>query len=384
MPLEGEIVVALDWDGRRVRAVDVRSSRPLAASRILIGKTAADAAATVPMLFGICGGAQGAASAAALAAAGAAGFDADDPARLDGVVVEALQAAFWHLLIDWPNTMGTATEITPVTAVRHLIATSARTTDGRALLGDRDAMRTLAQRVETLALRAIFGMPSAHWRALADVDALRAWAATGQTVPAQLLAQVLAQAPRLGHSDVAPMPCPTRAALLDVVAPAFASGIGFVRVPTWSGVPVETGALARMQHEPLVAACLAQFGNGAATRVVARLTEIAALLSELDVPDARGDLPPRVQGVALAANVGLSAVETGRGLLLHRARVHDECVVDYEIVAPTEWNFHPEGALARGLAGMEAADSALLLRAARLCVHTLDPCVASRVEVGHA
>ena len=76
--------------------------------------------------------------------------------------------------------------------------------------------------------------------------------------------------------------------------------------------------------------------------------------------------------------------ETARGLLLHRARVRDECVVDYQIVAPTEWNFHPEGALVRGLEGSTSDDEPGSLRAARLAVHALDPCVAFRVEVGHA
>ena len=64
--------------------------------------------------------------------------------------------------------------------------------------------------------------------------------------------------------------------------------------------------------------------------------------------------------------------------------VRDERVVDYQIVAPTEWNFHPDGALPRGLAGLEVDDEPRLLRAARLAVHALDPCVASRIEVGHA
>jgi len=53
-------------------------------------------------------------------------------------------------------------------------------------------------------------------------------------------------------------------------------------------------------------------------------------------------------------------------------------------VAPTEWNFHPGGALASGLEGLEADDEQQLIRSTRLAVHALDPCVAYRVEVGHA
>ena len=62
--IEGELVVRLAWDGRRVRGVRIRSTRPFAAARVLGGKTGAEAAAMVPLLFSICGRAQGAAAAA--------------------------------------------------------------------------------------------------------------------------------------------------------------------------------------------------------------------------------------------------------------------------------------------------------------------------------
>jgi len=38
----------------------------------------------------------------------------------------------------------------------------------------------------------------------------------------------------------------------------------------------------------------------------------------------------------------------------------------------------------RGLEGFEAEGEVQVTRAARLAVHALDPCVACRVEVGHA
>jgi Ni,Fe-hydrogenase I large subunit len=114
------------------------------------------------------------------------------------------------------------------------------------------------------------------------------------------------------------------------------------------------------------------------------MVEVGRLLAELGGSRPAAADPPRAQSITLGQGDGLGAVETARGLLLHRVRVHDECVVDYQIVAPTEWNFHPEGALVRRLTGLATADQADLLRTARLDVHTLDPCVACRVEIGHA
>ena len=108
------------------------------------------------------------------------------------------------------------------------------------------------------------------------------------------------------------------------------------------------------------------------------------LLEELTESDTHACVPQRVLSLPLAHGEGLAAVQTARGLLLHRARLHEQCVVDYQIVAPTEWNFHPDGALVRGLEGLEADDDLHLIGSAQLAAHALDPCVAFRVEAGHA
>ena len=139
-----------------------------------------------------------------------------------------------------------------------------------------------------------------------------------------------------------------------------------------------------MRAHPLVAALDAMYGHAAVTRIVARMVEVGALLAELAGDRSAEPDWQRTQSVTLGHGDGLGAVETARGLLLHRVRVHDECVVEYQIVAPTEWNFHPDGALVRGLASTAVTDAADLLRKARLDVHSLDPCVACRVEIGHA
>ena len=384
MNLEGEITVTLTHDGRTVRHVGVRSTRPQVAARLLTGKTAMDAAGTIPLLYAVCGGAQGAAAASALAAAGAAGFAADAPTRAGGILVESLQEGFWHLLIGWPNAMASPPHVTPVTTARYLIATSTRTPDGADLLGDEAAMRVLAGGLARIAQKAIFGIAPDAFHAFGRLADLEAWVAAADTLPAKLLRHVIAEHRPGPREEAALMPAPGRDALAGDIARAIAGEAGFASAPTWRGRPVETGALARMCGHPLVAACEARYGRTAVTRIVARITELAATLSELAAGADAPAAAPRVQSIVLGPGTGLGAVETARGLLLHRARVHDECVVDYQIVAPTEWNFHPQGPLVCTLTGIAANDEPDVLRQARLAVHTLDPCVACRVEVAHA
>ena len=87
-------------------------------------------------------------------------------------------------------------------------------------------------------------------------------------------------------------------------------------------------------------------------------------------------------GACLGAGAGFGAAETARGILLHFVQLDGEGrVAGYRIVAPTEWNFHPEGAFVRGMAGVAARSADAARQAAALMAHALDPCVAYRIEV---
>jgi len=381
MALEGELIVRLACDARRVRQVAVRSSRPMIAARVLTGKTAVDAAAVVPKLFSICGGAQGTAAAAALAAAGATGREFEFGSREREVMLEALQDTFWHLLIDWPNTMGTAPCATAVAAARFQIASSMRATDGTPRLNDATAMRELGVSLSAIAAQAIFGMPPAAWQQLSGVEALQAWCARRETVPAILLGHVLTDWPALGRSATTLMPPSQSDTLLRVIVPALRNEPEFSRAPNWAGEPVETGGLARMREDPLVQAVQHRFGNAVVTRLVARLAELVRLLRELLGPEPQTAVPRRVRSVALGTGEGLAAVETARGLLLHRARLQEHCVVDYQIVAPTEWNFHPDGPFVRLLLGARIGAGIKVRRRVERLAFVFDPCVGVGAEI---
>lgn len=381
MSLEGELVVRLAWDGHRVQEARVASTRPFAAARVLQGKTPVEAVAMVPWLFSVCGCAQSSAAAQALASAGAS-FDDATPAT--DVVLETAQEYFWRLLIDWPQTMHHGVDAASVADVRRRIADHK---NGHALKRGADGSAPLGELVAALrktAAQKIYGMSPAGWLALGDADALQSWADAGATMPARLLGLLFGTMPQLGRSDVALMPFPAREALMQTIVPALEQQPEFARAPTWGGLPVETGALSRVRSQPLVAAVAARSGNSVATRMVARLTELAILLQALAGSSADEYPASWVQAIALAPGEGLGAVQTARGLLLHRASVADGRIADYRIVAPTEWNFHPEGALVCGLRGLVTDDGATLEQKARLAVQALDPCVACAIEVGHA
>ena len=158
---------------------------------------------------------------------------------------------------------------------------------------------------------------------------------------------------------------------------------GYCAQPWWLDGPAETGALARVGVEPMVAGWLGQRGRGAGARLLARLAELALLPGWL-----AGGGPEVVRAWRRGDNTGLAGVETARGLLLHAVRLEGGLVADYRILAPTEWNFHPQGPLHQGLRGLGPGpkpDAERDLEArARLIAQSLDPCVALSLDLTHA
>jgi hypothetical protein len=139
----------------------------------------------------------------------------------------------------------------------------------------------------------------------------------------------------------------------------------FCRTPRWQGAAAETGAYARRPGR-------AGIGAGAfAARWLARLEELRDWADGCEKVGAGGT----ASAAGAAPGVGRALVETARGLLMHEIALDGETVADYAIVAPTEWNFHPQGPLAGWLMGCDATDRAGVEQFAARAVAALDPCV---------
>ncbi|MGC4090861.1 MAG: nickel-dependent hydrogenase large subunit [Polyangiaceae bacterium] len=141
----------------------------------------------------------------------------------------------------------------------------------------------------------------------------------------------------------------------------------YALAPTWAGQPRESGAAARCIRHPEVAA-LWQQRRRIAARLRARCLELE-VLGQGFWDTAWSD------AWAPAPGLGLARVETARGPLLHLVRLEAGRVARYVIVAPTEWNFHPAGALVHDAAGLPAPTPEAALDLARTLALALDPCV---------
>jgi len=360
--LEGELQVRLHLGAGQIQRVEIGSTRPDVAQRLLQGRSRAEVLAAIPLMFSICGRSQS--TAATLAFAAAAGIQTSADARAtatQAVAAEMLRELTWLSLLQWPQRMAETPSADAVAAAR-------------ASLGPIAA--TAAQR-ETIALAA-FGMPASSWLGIGTLSGLEQWAAAGHTAAARFIQRSLIAQAESGTAHSGLLPARPTQADWAWLAQAMADEPDFAHQPRWHGAAAETGALARWQSQALIAALLARSPSRVAARLVARLHELALLLADT-YPVALGSCMPQ-------SGTGMAWVENARGLLAHRVQVdpRSDKVLDYRIVAPTEWNLHASGPLATALTGAPVADADQAQSLANAVIHSLDPCVACRVEIVHA
>ena len=285
-------------------------------AEVLHGRPADAAVKLVPLLFAVCGKAQGRAAELALAAA----RGRECAAHLDPAIqAEVMREHLWRWLLDLPPLLGEAPDQAEFGRLVRGIAGGRRDAVADFLDGDRIA--TLGRRLEEMEGPVL--SPACLLPRLDAATSLRLW-------------------PQLDP--------------------------GFCARPQWQGRAAETGAIARC---PDVAP-----GSAFAARWLARLEELRDWAADNEKVGAGGT----ASAVQLAPGRGRALVDTARGLLMHEIVLDGERIADYFIVAPTEWNFHPQSPVIGWLMGRDASNRAELQAFAAHAVAALDPCVRWELE----
>lgn len=315
MIAEGKITVTLG------DSVQIASNRTASVSGLLAGREVGEALALLPMVFSLCGHAH---CAAAQLATGQGAADM----RL--VLAENAREHLLRILLGWQGG-GTSMPAPPVMA---LVA------DMHEAIENRDTVSVAATLDDYLEAH-VFGCPPE------DFLAGKSWLGA-KTQAAAYLRDIQENGwQALGQTDPAPLPTlPARMLAKRMQEP------GFCRYPDWQGTPRETGPFARHAQHPLVAA----HGSGLLARLMARLVALALLPAQMRRSTPQDATPP------------FGMVETARGRLVHMAELEGGRIASYKILAPTEWNFHPEGVAAKALKGLAPAQ-------AKAVIEAIDPCV---------
>ncbi|RRJ83664.1 nickel-dependent hydrogenase large subunit [Aestuariirhabdus litorea] len=367
--IEGKLRILLRCREERVGSVEIISTRPQISGRLLEGDRVSQALSKVPVIYSLCRQAQ---SLAATLAQGAIEGGEPPPGLIQQARLEALQEHLWRFFIDLPVTLGKVPLLSPFAPIRQQILQQIKALDAAPLYNaPLPWWQALREAVEggllEYRLADCCGQGLTHWQQwLASSraplgDMLRCLGECLPTAEAPILMQ-----PSLMGLDADALP--ELVTLLE-------SHEGYGAQPWLAGGHPEAGAIVRHRDHPLVSALRGQ-GALVLARLVARLLEIDRLLDPAQAL-AMGSFARGEDGAA-------GWVETARGILLHRLEIRQGRVHRYQVVAPTEWNFHPEGPLVQAVLALPAANLERLRQQVQLIGLSLDPCVGFEVEVCNA
>jgi hydrogenase large subunit len=167
-------------------------------------------------------------------------------------------------------------------------------------------------------------------------------------------------------------------------------GYSWCKAPRYDEKVIEVGALARqtISRHPLILDLVEQNQSNVQNRVIARLLELARIIPEMEkwvqqiqpgMPCQNGaEMPDEAEGEGL--------IEAARGSLGHWIRIHKGRILNYQIIAPTTWNFSPRdrdnkpGALEQALSGTIIDNEGSNTVAIQHIVRSFDPCMVCTVH----
>ena len=336
----------------------LRSTRRAWASVAAPGRAAGDLPALLASLFALCGGAHRVAAELAVRAA------RGDPQAPDTTQHEALRQDTLreHLRRWWLDAADRAegdAEADPrVLGTCPLLRQPAPVDDAA---------------VQRWLVAHVFGQDAAAWLEAWAAEAqptAQLWSTEGRTWPARALAALHHRLD--GWSlPVQALPVQDLAAAAPALAAQLQADPDFALQPLWQGRTTETGPWTRSAELALAPNRAEEFAP-AWMRAAARVADVARLMAP-DDPQALA-----AGSVALEAGLGLAWCEMARGLLIHVVQLDgQDRVRACHVLAPTEWNFHPAGGLARALS---AADPRTPPARIGALINAFDPCVGVDLE----
>jgi hypothetical protein len=343
---------------------NIRSTRTGWVRTMTRGRLAAELPDLLAAVLPLCGDAHRYTARAAIAAAGGALTQSRDDERV--LQLDTLREQLRRIWLDWPPALrGSAVAADELAALRGCPVL-------RREVPPDDALAGLPAWLATQML----GQEPSQWLSAWDADPngwLDAWSKRAGSWPAQLLAGCRAAACALVR---VPQPLRVHAdeAALGTIAARLQADPHFALAPRWQDAALETGPWTRL-NDPRP-----ERYDSAWLRLGARLAEVL----RLSLPDEAGRSGAgwlRRGALALAPGVGLAWCEMARGLLVHRVSlegVGDAArIAECDVLAPTEWNFHPQGPVAQLLRAMPAEEDDANVH---LLAAAFDPCVPVQIE----
>ena len=213
---------------------------------------------------------------------------------------------------------------------------------------------------------------------LTNVKELDKWRINSASIGAQFLEYLMqANYASLGNETSKHLP-----PLTALQMSALLEDESIIKTPTYLGQTYENTSFSKLASHPLITKLQNIYGTGIFTRSTARILEVLALLRSLNhnyISLKKQDLSYTFS--AQKSQTNTTAIDVSRGRLIHKMHFEGEQIMSYQILAPTEWNFHPRGILYDMIKNLSHTDEASLRKQIELLVAAIDPCVGYELEI---
>jgi len=362
----------------RVANAAVCSERPFTISRLFERAPPEQIMARMSAVYGICRYAHLTAAARGFAAAGhQISTETLMLLHIKARVEEIVEHA-WRLFLELPQLLGQAPLAGPASGLQQF----ARTALASQNTGDLEKLitRQFSRLEKTLGMA---GIPLNK-----EPASLKSWNQGDQPLP-NLFRLVAALAGNSNHHSAS-------------AAHEFLSGFSkaeaqtmikiienepeMIQRPRWNQSQPETGPLGQQANHPWLATRAGQQLPATLRRLAARLLSLKAQFQALRpgtaCPLAEASAPETLHQFTSGPDTWiLSQRQTARGLLLHQQTWCHGQLTHYRILAPTEWNFHPQGPCWQELQKLTGKNPSALIQKAKLACLGLSPCVPVKIAI---
>lgn len=389
MNLHGQlnIIVTLSKQGKQdeqviVNAIDIDLERPNFAKQMLVGQTPEQSIERITQLMTVCQHAQTTAAKLAL------GYSITSTEKR-AIDYENIEQGFWRLVIDLPKILAVDLPLANFVEFRQAIALSKNRNKNKNENKDIQSEADLRSTAEQM-FQQLCQLTSEEFSQLSKTT-FSQWLTKSDSPMAVCLRQVNNIFPAALDDPLKLLAIVPDDVFLATLSELLQTDECFYQQPCLDQQSHETGAFAAIKDHPLFELFLTL---GVTGRYASRLLYLAQKITELadfnssshlsDNASRISAIQPITGQFCLEKNTSLGWVQTARGLLVHLATIQKDEINQYFIVAPTEWNFHPQGTLQKIMLYSSFKSPELAKKAVKLAVIALDPCVDFNVGVTYA
>jgi coenzyme F420-reducing hydrogenase alpha subunit len=390
MPIEGEIKISVVARSGQVESVSITSTRPLHITKLFAGKSIDSVADIMNAIYHLCNTAHRFAFLRLLDESTVIKLSQNEIKAYELLLdLETIREHCFSIASKW-NQDAEATVnsniINLLSTLKEINATLFLNTDPLSLVDKElqafDSIEILTLKLEQQLQNLLLGFKCNAESVFKDINSFNNWLKVGKSQGATFLNYLLQhQLNKIGNIEVFHLPDLDPKNISD-----FLYNDAYIQQPNYQDITYETTPYSRQSNHQLIKQLVNINGNGVFTRAASQLLEVFELLNKVkcNYRNIETEIISYNFQFPVHETSALVQLEAARGRLVHQLSIKDEKIKSYQILAPTEWNFHPEGVLNHMIRSLNFTDKEDLISKVKLLVNAVDPCVGYSVEIDHA